>query len=340
MTKKSTLLLKLSTSLLRIAIALCIVLSVPTLFYYLWKPGAINSEGKLNQGQNAIWLEHGWLGDDAWFARNSREISRYRSFSRIVELMRNLKFQQIRFVYPHLCPAQFSGEIAPYNQEQVERFLDVAEEYDIIVIPWVGGVLGESARIENRRWRTQFAASIQTMLSEHPRLGGVQINIEPLPSMNQDFLLLLEELRPILKERILGVAAYPPPTRWQMVSSVHWELPYLTEVAKRSDQMAVMMYDTSIKLEKFYIKLMCEWTQELQNALANSNCSLLLGIPAYEDSGVKYHYPEVENLYSSLLGINAANPGGNYIGCAIYCQWEVTPEKWKTWRSLFLGQTP
>ncbi len=327
---------KLGKSLLRIATALAIALGVPALLYHLWSPGTVNAQGKFDQKQNAIWLGHGWLGDDLWFLRNSRNFDDFRSKGKIAELMRQLKSQHIRFVYPHLCPAQFHGPIAPYDSDQVERFLDEAEVAGIAVIPWIGGVFEESARIGNPRWRSGFVASVKELLEKHPRLAGVQINIEPLPTGNSAFLSLLDELRPVLKKRILGVAAYPPPTRWHPHSNVHWELPYLAEVAKRSDQMAVMMYDTTIKLEKFYIRLMCQWTRELQSTLEGYNCQLLLGVPAYEDADSGYHHPRAENLASSLAGIQAAEPDGNYIGCAIYCGWEMTPEKWHIWRSDFL----
>ena len=329
---------KLGQSLLRIAVALSVLLGIPALLYWLWTPGIAEAAGKFDQGQNAVWLGHGWLGDDSWFERNSREPELFRSSGKLTELMRQLQSQHIRFVYPHLCPAQFNGAIAPYDDAQMERFLDAAQEFGIEVIPWIGGVLGESARLENRRWRDGFAASVKELLEKHPRLAGVQVNIEPLPSGNSDFLLLLDELRPVLKGRILGVAAYPPPTRWHPHADVHWALPYLAEVAKRSDQMAVMMYDTAIKLEKFYIRLMTQWTRELQEMSTGGNCKLLLGVPAYEDAGSGYHHPEVENLTSALAGIQAAEPGGNYIGCAIYCEWEMTPEKWRIWNSHFLPQ--
>ncbi len=325
-------------SLVRITIALGVLLGIPALLYWLWTPGSAGSRGEFNQGKNAIWLGHGWLGDDSWFKRNSRGPVLFRSQDRIAELTRHLQSQQIRFVYPHLCPAQFTGDIAPYDDDQLERFLDAAGESGLEVIPWVGGVFGESARIENRRWRKQFVSSIEELLAKHPRLAGVQVNIEPLPSGNPDFLLLLDELRPVLKGRILGVAAYPPPTRWHPHTNVHWELPYLAEVAKRSDQLAVMMYDTAIKLEKFYTHLMTQWTQELQTTLEGGDCKLLLGLPAYEDAASGYHHPRVENLTSALAGIQAAKPSGNYIGCAIYCEWEMTPDKWRIWRSNFLAQ--
>ena len=50
---------------------------------------------------------------------------------------------------------------------------------------------------------------------------------------------------------VLSVAAYPPPTKWHRFPDVHWHGSYMHKVADRCDQLAVMMYDTAIPLEKF-----------------------------------------------------------------------------------------
>ncbi len=313
-------------SLKRIGIALAVVLGIPAAAYFVWSPG--DSAVKLNLPNNAIWLGHGWLGDNSWFERNRRDVNAFRSESAICKLMKNLRDNRIKTVYPHLCPAQFQGDIAPYDDEQVGRFLDHAAQYGIAVIPWVGGVLGESARIDSVRWRKNFAASVEKLLTGHPSLAGIQVNIEPLPSGNRDFIRLLEELRPVLKGRVLSVAAYPPPTKWHPFPNVHWELNYLNEVSRHADQMAVMMYDTAIKMEKFYILLMKQWCRELAE---NVKCELLFGVPAYEDADSGYHHPSVENLSSAISGISAAKVKAH--GIAIYCEWEMTPDKWQTWQN-------
>ena len=64
----------------------------------------------------------------------------------ISALFKKLSDNKISTVYPHLCPAELNGKIAPYDSRQVERFLDLAEQYNIKVIPWIGGVFEESAR--------------------------------------------------------------------------------------------------------------------------------------------------------------------------------------------------
>lgn len=328
---------KILNSTRRILLLLGILLGVPTAVYCLWSPGESFAKSNRDRQENAIWIGHGWLGDDAWFKHNQRNVDDFRNDTKIHNLLQNLKNNHIKFVYPHLCPAQYNGRIAEYDSIQVENFLNIAESYGIMVIPWIGGVFEESARPADELWRKNFAISIAELLAKHPRIGGVQINIEPMPSGNLDFLTLLDEIRPLLTDKILGVAAYPPPTKWHPFPNVHWELPYLKKVAQRSDQMAVMMYDTAIRFDKFYIKLMRDWADELNDAVSDTTCKLMLGIPSYEDANVGYHFPDVENIENALRGIQASKIAPNYQGIAIYCEWEMTPQKWKLWRN-FLRQ--
>ena len=330
---KSALFRKLSKSILRIVVALAIFPGIPALCYWLWKPG---SDSLLcDYRSNAIWIGHGWLGDDGWFVRNGRDKNLFRSEEKISALCKKLVANKINTVYPHLCPAYRNGRIARYDSAQVELFLDVAARYNIKVIPWIGGVLDESARPDDVVWRKNFVASTGELLKTHPRLAGVQVNIEPLPSGNLHFLKLLEELRPVTQGKILGVAAYPPPTRWHQYPDVHWELPYITEIARRCDQLAVMMYDTAIPLEKFYTKLMSDWTRQLVDSTCFiKDTQLILGVPAYEDAGVGYHHPRVENLSSALRGIAARDLRKCVDGIAIYCEWEMTESKWQIWQKF------
>ena len=329
-TQGKKILLQVGKSALRIIAALAIIAIMIVLGYGLWFPG---SDAPLPEfPNNAIWLGHGWLGDDGWFERNSRSKDDFRDIKKITALLKKLSANNISTVYPHLCPAQMDGKIAPYDSVQIERFLDLAAAYKIEVIPWLGGVFEESARPGDRNWRKNFVDSVEELLEKHPRLAGVQINIEPMPDGNTDFLALLEELQVVVQGKILSVAAYPPPTRWHPFPDVHWGDDYMRQVSERCSQLAVMMYDTAIPLEKFYIKLMRDWTKQLVQITRENGCELLLGVPAYEDSGVSYHKPEVENLRSALQGISDSPWRSGVNGIAIYCEWEMDDAKWRIWR--------
>lgn len=310
--------------------------------YCVRSPGLEVDDGRYDRRKNGIWMQHGWLGDDSWFDRNDRDRTRFRDEGKVVQLADRMRDHGVKYVYPHLCPCHPDGGIAPVDPQQTELFLDGFEGID--VIPWIGGVLGRHAFPEEAAWRATFAGSVVDLLDTHPRLAGVQVNIEPLPSGDPGFLALLDELNAAMPDgKILSIAAYPPPTTWQPSPEVHWDEAYFRQVAQRADQMAPMMYDTSIRHAKPYQSLMSSWTTDV---LAwSGDTPVLLGVPVYDDAGVGYHHPDVENLDNALMGIHAALDAfeeipGNYEGIAICCEWEMDEGEWETMRTQFEEPRP
>lgn len=307
--------------------------------YAVWRPGLDVRDGRHDRGRNGIWIGHGWFAADEWFIRDGRtnEISRFRDPARIRDLASLLRSHHITEVFPHLCPSDSDGHLPPVDDAQIERFLSEFENFR--VIPWTGGPQGPTTRFRDPKWRAEFITSITNLLSAHPRLAGVQINVEPLESGDKDFLNFLKQIHSALpKDKLLSIAAYPPPTRWQPFPDVHWDEKYFHEVAKRSDQLAVMMYDTSIRFPKIYEAVMARWTAEVVSW--SEGKPVLLGIPTYDDQGVDYHKPNVENIRTALLGIHrglAAVPlATNYQGVAIYCEWETDVTEWSYFDSHFV----
>jgi hypothetical protein len=311
---------------------------------WVWSPGHYITDGRHDLGQNGIWLQHGWLGADSWFIENGKteRIPLFRNTAKVRGLASLLRRNHFTDVYPHLCPAQANGSIAAVNDGQVELFL--REFKGFRVMPWVGGVLGDSALPDDPKWRAGFIKSITTLLEKHPQIAGVHVNIEPCPSGNTDLLVLLADLRKALpKGKILSIAAYPPPTYWHPFPEVHWEEAYFRKVAAHVDQMVVMMYDTALKDGKIYQYVMRSWTQDILAWSART--PVLLGVPAYEDAGTGYHNPEVENIQNSLMGIHAglnqSQPlPSNYKGVAVYSEWQMDDAKWQSLRTQFLKHSP
>ncbi len=309
------------------------------LTYGLWSPGADFRDGRHNLGTNAMWLQHGWLGDETWFRLNNRGRAKFRHPDRIRELAETLRRNAISHVFPHLCPCNLDGKLAGADFAQTERFLDEMEP-NIRVIPWIGGVRDVHCRPGDPVWRARFVTSSVALLEAHPRLAGVHVNIEPMPSGDPDFVTLLRELKDALPEgKELGVAAYPPPTMWHRFPEVHWDQTYVREISGIADHLAVMMYDTALKLKKPYRRLMADWTGEVLNWAPDSR--IWLGVPAYDDAGAGYHDPRVENLDNALRGIHAglarfAKLPPNYAGIAIYCEWEMDDAEWRLLDERFL----
>ncbi len=307
-----------------------VFLAVSFLAYVLWSPGALVRDGRHDLRTNGIWVQHGWLGDDAWFVRNSRDMDAFRSAEKIHALAATLSEHNILYVYPHMAPCTPDGSLAGRDLEQTELFLDGME--GLSVMPWIGGVLGAHCFPERPQWRQGFVSSIRELFAAHPRLSGVHVNIEPMPSGNEHFILLLREIRAALPEgKTLSLAAYPPPTVWHQFANVHWDEAYFRQVASGVDQVAIMMYDTAIRRGKIYQAVMSSWAGESLSWAGEAD--VLFGLPAYEDAGVLYHHAGVENLENALAGIHAGldrmgELPANYRGIAIYCEWEMEAEEW------------
>jgi hypothetical protein len=282
----------------------------------------------------------GW-GADEWFIqhRKTNEFVRYRNPESIRELAARLRRHHITDAFPHLCPADSTGKIPAVDAAQVERFLDAF--VDFRVMPWVGGPNGNDVRLNDEKWRARFVSDIRALLSAHPRLAGVQVNVEPLPSGDTNLLKLLDEIRVALPGgKVLSIAAYPPPTRWHRFPEVHWEELYFRQVARRCDQMVVMTYDAAQRIPKTYQKLMADWTEEI--LVWSQGKEILVGVPTYADANVDYHDPKVENLTNALLGIHRglsrSTIPASYRGVAIYCEWEMDDGEWRYLVEHFLKQ--
>ncbi len=313
------------------------IAAVAALAWHAWSPGRSVPDGRHDLRTNGIWLQHGWIGDDGWFLRNGRDPSRFRNGAKIRELALLLGEHGVRDVFLHLCPCTLDGRIAPADSIQTERFLDGFTAFR--VLPWIGGVLGRHCFPESPEWRKTFVTSAVELLDAHPRLAGIHLNIEPMPDGTGEFLLLLDELRRALpRGKIVSVAAFPPPTIFHPYREVHWDRHYYQEVARRSDQIVPMMYNSSIRSARLYRLLMRVWA--VQALDWSGRTEVLLGVPAYDEPGVAYHDADTENLDNALSGIHAGLETyrvlpDNYAGVAIYSEWEMDTGEWATFRREF-----
>jgi len=337
--KSDSLLKKTLHSVRRITVMVLLIAVVLGVSYLCWQPGSTVTDGRHDRGTNGIWIAHGWLGDDDWFTRNNKtdQFPRYRDPASVQALAAKLKRNGITDVFPHVCPADTEGNLPAIDPDYTEKFLDAFADFR--VMPWIGGQNESTVFPSDPIWREVFTDQVAKLFADHPRFAGVHINIEPLTSGDPGFLSLLDELREALPPgKMLSIAAYPPPTRWQPGTEVHWEEKYFREVAKRSDQLAVMMYDVGQNFPKTYVRLMADWTEEILHW--SEGKPVLLGLPTYDNAGVGYHDPKVENLKTALSGIHSglqrqALPK-YYQGVAIYCEWETTDEEWELLRKQFL----
>ena len=319
------------------AVRLAVLIFGALAAYALWNPGVPESHGRFDQGRNALWLAHGWLGGPDWFVRNERPREAYESPAAFHRLAETCRRNGIAYVFPHLCPAEATGALPPLDPAKVAPLAAALPE--AMILPWVGGVFQQDCPIDSAAWRDTFVSNCAALLQQHPELDGIHLNIEPLPDGNAGYLLLLADLKRRLPAgRMLSVAAYPPPTRWHPHPEVHWSEAYYAEIARHADQIVPMLYDTSIRVPKAYVSLVRRWTREV--LLWGHTREVVLGVPAYEDEGVGYHDPRVENIENALAGVNAglADLGesrGGFTGIAVYADWTTSDEEWAAFRRQF-----
>jgi len=312
---------------------------------FLWWPPVRSSAGRFDRSRNAVWLEHAWLSASSTPAAGEA-------------LVRRMRARGIRTLYPHLCPMQRDGSLpADFSPEALKRLLTAARragpgETPLRVVPWVGGVHGKTVFLSDKQQAERFAAECARLTSEFDA-DGVQVNIEPLSSGDTRFLRLLEKIREAIgPEKILSVAAYPPPTRLHPSPMVHWDREMYREVAARADELAVMAYDTGVRTSPVYRRLVADWTVEALRWSAesgNGDVRVFIGIPSYgEESG--YHHPRTENVRNAVAGVNlglerlAASAGESdrralalLAGLAVYRDRTTDALEWREWRWLWRG---
>lgn len=327
----------------RLAIWLAL-LCVVCLGYAIWTPGAEIVDGRHDLHHNGIWAQHAWIGDDVWFNKYKKNAAKpqFRDKKQVVAFAHKLRKHHIKDVFPHLAPTNSSGALLQVDAKQMTLFLEVLEQER--VMPWIGGVYKKHVHPDLVVWRRRFIQDIVTLLNTYPKLSGVHLNIEPWPSGEPDMLILLDELRAQLpKGRLLSVAAYPPPVPVVGNLKVHWTPAYIAEVSRRVDHMAFMNYDSGLKLQKLYVALLVRWTKQILDSTKGTE--VLLGLPVYDDAGVAWHDPRVENLSTSLAGTHKGlmqyeQLPSHYRGVSLYSDWEMQPDEWKQLQSNFLKATP
>ena len=329
---------RLKRSLIGGALALAVFAGA----YALWNPGLSVTDGRDDRERNAMWLQHGWIGADSWFVENEREWKKplFRSDEKVKQLAAQCAAAHITDIYPHLASTQLDGSIMPVDDAQLKRLLNGAP--NLRVLPWIGGVKDADITLDLPARRQKFLDSTAALLRKYPRLAGVHLNVEPWPSGDVAMLGLLDDLRAILPPgKILSVAAYPPPSRLHPFPEVHWEKAYFRQVAARCDQMAVMVYDTSLRDPKMFEWLAANWNTQILQWTKPDGPQILIGVPTYADEGVGYHHPRAENLTTGLRSLHRAlsrfeKLPANYQGAAIYSEWETDAAEWRIWRREFL----
>lgn len=299
-----------------------------------------------NQGKNAVWLEHTWVGD-------------YHGSADFDALAARLEREQIHYVYAHVGPMKSDGSIpdslapeAAILTEQLHARLP-----NLKVLAWIGQLEAASGEPDN---------STVSLANPHVRAGieqtavhfvrddgfdGVHYDIEPITNNNNHFLDLLTETRAALPTgTILSISAqkWAPNAHiadWAYglgKADAWWTSYYYSKVAEYVDQLVVLAYNTAMPTASLYSLAVKQETANVLDAVrtARHTPDVLIGIPSYSGSGFWFH-DSAENMESALQGVtaglNSNRDTSSFVGVAVYRLATTDSAEWITYQRLWLG---
>lgn len=291
---------------------------------------------------NAIWLGTEWTYDQ-------------RTDEDIEALAKRLREQKIGTVYAWVSYLQWDKTWrAPDQMENVKRFVTQfhdaypeANLYGWVSLPTTDAE--NQPRLSDVTIQQSVADFSKRVLDEFG-FEGIFLNAEPVWDNDQDFLAMLRLIRASIGTTTPLSAAIPPdwspsnatiPVPALMEPGTEWEKEYKQSVALLVDELAVMVYNSSLATPADYSQWVAYQLRTYALAVAELNTStdVVIGIPTYE-AELPGHDPLVENVASAVAGIRmgleqAGDAAQYFKGVAIYAEWTTDDTEWadykRTW---------
>jgi len=299
-----------------------------------------------NQGKNAVWLEHTWVGD----VHSSEDFD---------ALANQLEHEQIRYVYAHVGPMKSDGSILDSLAPQAAALTEElhARLPGVQVLAWIGQLEVASGQPENETVdlaNSQVRAGIVQTAARFVRdfgFDGVHYDIEPITNNNSHFLDLLSETRAALPSgAMLSISAQKWAPNAHIADWAHdvgkagawWTSYYFSRVAEYVDQLVVMAYNTAMPTASLYSLAVKQETANILDAVRTAHHvpQVLMGVPTYSGSDFWYH-DSAENMSSGLegvtAGLNSNSETAPFVGVAIYRLATTSQAEWKDYEHLWLG---
>ena len=188
-------------------------------------------------------------------------------------------------------------------------------------------------RLGSARVREQIAQFSRFVVEE---LGydGLHLNAEMIAEGDSPYLQSLDRIRKELPPgTFLSVTAHPlrpvkPVTALPYPAPAHhWSQDYLKQVAQRSDQIALMAYDSGLVFPRDYLNWVAYQTAASQEALQDVDSELLVGLPTSEE-WTPSHQTQAETIRIALNGLRAGI-SDRLDGIGIYPFWETDAGEWQ-----------
>jgi hypothetical protein len=293
-------------------------------------------------GTNALWARHQWVGE-------AHTEAQYQA------LAGTLRRNEITDVFFHAGPLAADGSVPPRLYAHAGEL--IAAMHRLVPGVHAQAYLGQTRRqggegllrLDDPAVRARIVETDTTFLD----LGfdGVHYDIEPVYSDDGAFLDLLDRTRDLTRARgrILSVSMEQL-TLVDALQSILFTLPragtylhpprpteaYLSEVAERVDQVAIMTYDTELPTRSLVGRHFA-WHTERTLKLIGDRVTVFMGVPTYRPVT-----SWAEDLGTSLRGVRRGldalgrRPARPY-GVAIYAEWTTGPADWARYRDRWLS---
>jgi len=301
------------------------LVALTTVDYWTFPLLAHGPTGHFDRGTNGLWLRYTW-----YFGQHSPEEER--------QMARRLEQNRIRYAYFHVRYIKPDGTLR-YS------FLDKARELNRLVgetapsvkrIAWIY-IDKNSVNVRDEAIRRRLVGEAGRLVSEGG-FQGVQWDYEICNDGDPTLLLLLDDSRRLLPSCWIGVAApawYPWP-----LTSVSWSERYFREVAQRSDQIAVMAYDSGLYHPRLYNGLVANQIEVLERATRGTDCRFVVGLPTY-GGGTLSHNPHSENMPLALAAVKqglADTRSERFEGVALFADYTTDTAEWDVFTRDWLSR--
>ncbi|EME99456.1 hypothetical protein J7W19_06015 [Streptomyces mobaraensis NBRC 13819 = DSM 40847] len=324
----------------RVALALLLVVVVPVVA----AAGALRAsyagapaDDAVTRGRDAVWLGHAWVDGR-------------RSEKDLAGLKQRVAGTGIRDLYVHAGPLEHDGTLPASAYRGARRLIDAVhrELPGVRVQAWLGDVVAHGStdglKLGSAATRDAVVASARQVLTAG--FEGVHLDVEPVSDGDGGFLALLDSLRPAVRSGggVLSVAAQqidPLPSMHAASRAFGgrkwWSQGYFAKVARRTDQIAVMSYDTALPWESLYGGYVAQQTR-LALEVTPTGTDLLMGLPFFhtDDMG---HHGSAETAAAALrgarLGLTREDRHRERFGVALYVDFAATEGDWRAYREAW-----
>ncbi|WP_232246734.1 glycoside hydrolase family 18 protein [Kitasatospora mediocidica] len=286
-----------------------------------------------SRGRDAVWLGHAWVDGRKGPA----------DLTALAQLVRG----GVRDLYVHAGPLEHDGSLPADRYPQARTLIDAVhrELPGVRVQAWLGDVVepeDDGLDLDRADVRDRITTSAQQVLDAG--FDGVHLDLEPLHSGDAGYLTLLDQVHARTAARGVPLSVATPqidplPALHAVAGALAghpkwWSQAYFGQVARRTDQIAVMSYDTAMPTQALYTGYVAQQTA-LALEVTPPSVDLLMGLPAY-DADQWGHQGSAETVAAAVRGVrlglsrHAVDRQG--FGVGMYADFTATAADWAAYR--------